>query len=83
MIKLTLFNIFTIELLNSKYFMRFIFDTSKSKFSFDIKLGLFYSVLPWFNSMKEKDIEHNKLNRIIDILCPVLFDLRLYIEQNK
>ena len=61
MIKLKLFNMFIIELFNSKYFMRFIFDTSKSKFSFDIKLGLFYSVLPWFNSMKEKDIEHNKI----------------------
>ena len=81
MIKLTLFNLFTIELLNTKYLMRLIFDTSKSKFSFDIKLGLFYSVLPWFNSIEEKDIEHNKLNRIMDIICPVLFDLRLYIEQ--
>lgn len=81
MIKLTLFNMFTVELFSSKYFMRLIFDTSKSKFSFDIKLGLFYSVLPWLNSMKEKDIEHNKLNKVIDILCPILFDLRLYIEQ--
>ena len=83
MIKLTLLDIFTVEFLNCKYFVSLFFDTSKSKFSFDIKLGLFYSVLPWFNSMKEKDIEHNKLNKVIDIICPVLFDFNLYIEQNK
>ena len=73
MIKLTLFNLFTIELLNTKYLMRLIFDTSKSKFSFDIKLGLFYSVLPWFNKIIEKDLEHNKTNKVIDIICPLLF----------
>ena len=80
MIKLTLLNIFTIELFNSKYFMRLIFDTSKSKFSFDIKLGLFYSVLPWFNKMEEYDVIHNVTNKVVDLICPILFDLR-YIEQ--
>lgn len=81
MIKLKLFNTLTIELFNSKYLFRTIFDTSRCKFSFDLKLGLFYSILPWFNIETETDIEHNVINKIIDILCPILFDLRLYIEQ--
>ena len=81
MIKLTLFNLFTIELLNTKYLMRLIFDTSRCPFSFDIKLGLLYSVLPWFNKTTEYDYGHNKENTVVDIICPVLFDLRLYIEQ--
>ena len=81
MIKLTLFNLFTIELLNTKYPMRLIFDTSRCPFSFDIKLGLLYSVLPWFNKVEEYDVVHNVTNTVIDIICPILFDLRLYIEQ--
>lgn len=80
MVKLTLFNLFTIELLNTKYLMRLIFDTSRCPFSFDIKLGLFYSVLPWFNKNEEYDVIHNVTNKVVDLICPILFDLR-YIEQ--
>ena len=80
MIKLTLFNLFTIELLNTKYLMRLIFDTSRCPFSFDIKVGLLYSVLPWFNKQTNEEY-YGRSHTIIDILCPVLFDLRLYIEQ--
>lgn len=80
MIKLTLFNTLTLHLLNTKYLARIILDTSKLPFSFDIKLGLLYSVLPWFNNSEYEEY-YGRSHRIIDILCPILFDLRLYIEQ--
>lgn len=82
MIKLTLFNTLMVELLNTKYLFRMVFDTSKIPFSFDLKLGLFYKVLPWFNIRAGKEIG-GKSHKIIDIICPVLFDFNLYIEQNK
>jgi len=78
MIKLTLFNILTVELLNTKYLTRIIFDTSRVAFSFDLKLGLFYKVLPWYNKSTEYDVVHNVDNNVLDIICPVLFDLRYY-----
>ena len=80
MIKLTLFNILTVELLNTKYLVRIVFDTSRIPFSFDLKLGLFYKVLPWFNKRVEIDKQHNRWNRVIDIICPVLFDINLIVE---
>ena len=80
MIKLTLFDTLTVELLNTKYLARIVFDTSRCKFSFDLKLGLFYKVLPWFNSRIEVDTKHDKCNKIIDIICPVLFDMNLIVE---
>ena len=78
MIKLTLFNILTVELLNTKYLTRIIFDTSRVAFSFDLKLGLFYRVLPWYNKSTEYDVVHNVDNNVLDIICPILFDLRYY-----
>jgi hypothetical protein len=78
MIKLTLFNILTVELLNTKYLTRIIFDTSRVAFSFDLKLGLFYKILPWYNKSTEYDVVHNVDNNVLDIICPVLFDLRYY-----
>ena len=78
MIKLTLFNTLMVELLNTKHLARIVFDTSKFPFSFDLKLGLFYSVLPWFNKNTEYDAVHNVDNLVVDIICPVLFDLRYY-----
>lgn len=81
MIKLTLFNTLMVELLTTKYIVRILFDTSRIPFSFDLKLGLFYKVLPWFNKNEEYDVVHNVTNTVIDILCPVLFDLNLIIEQ--
>ena len=78
MIKLTLFNTLTVELLNTKYLARIVFDTSRAPFSFDLKLGLFYKVLPWYNKCTEYDVVHNVTNNVLDIICPVLFDLRYY-----
>lgn len=78
MIKLTLFDTLTVELLNTKYLGRIVFDTSRAPFSFDLKLGLFYKVLPWFNKNTEYDVAHNVNNLVVDIICPVLFDLRYY-----
>lgn len=78
MIKLTLFNILTVELLNTKYLVRIVFDTSRIPFSFDLKLGLFYKVLPWYNKSTEYDVVHNVDNNVLDIICPILFDLRYY-----
>lgn len=80
MIKLILFNTLAVELLNTKYLALIIFDTSKLPFSFDLKLGLFYRVLPWYNKSKEYDVVHNITNTVVDLICPVLFDLR-YIKQ--
>ena len=80
MVKLTLFNTLMVELLNTKYLARIVFDTSRIPFSFDLKLGLFYKVLPWFNSRVEVDTVHDKCNKITDIICPVLFDLNLIVE---
>lgn len=80
MIKLTLFNILTIQLLDSKFLLRIIFDTSRVPFSFDLKLGLLYSILPWYSKNEEYDVIHNVTNTVVDLACPVLFDLR-YIKQ--
>ena len=80
MIKLTLFNTLTVELLNTKYLTRIVFDSSRFSFSFDLKLGLFYSIQPWFNSFIE--CKNRRTNKIIDAICPILFDLRIYIEQD-
>ena len=80
MIKLTLFNTLMVELLNTKYLARIVFDTSRCKFSFDLKLGLFYKVLPWFNIRDGKEIG-GKQHKIIDIICPVLFDMNLIVER--
>ena len=82
MIKLILFNILMVEFLNTKYLFRIVFDTSRIPFSFDLKLGLLYRVLPWFNVRTEKEIG-GKPHKIIDIICPILFDFNLCIEQNK
>ena len=80
MIKLTLFDTLTVELLDSKYLARIVFDTSRAPFSFDLKLGLFYKILPWYNKIEEYDVVHNVKNIVVDLVCPILFDLR-YIEQ--
>lgn len=82
MIKITLFNTIYISIFD-RCILNLRFDTSRIPFSFDLKLGLFYKVLPWFNSYIKIDKKHNKCNKIIDIICPVLFDFNLYIEQNK
>ena len=79
MIKLTLFNTLTVELLNTKYLSRIVFDTSRAPVSFDLKLWLFYKVLPWFNNFTES--KNRRTNRVIDLICPILFDFRIYIEQ--
>ena len=81
MIKLTLFNTLMVELLNTKYLARIVFDSSRFPFSLDLKLVLFYSIQPWFNSFIEH--KNRRTNKIIDAICPILFDLRIYIEQNK
>ena len=80
MIKLTLFNTLTVELLNTKYLARIVFDTSRAPFSFDLKLGLFYKILPWFNKRVEYDVVHNVDNLVVDIICPILFDINLIVE---
>lgn len=82
MIKITLFNTIYISIFD-RCILNLRFDTSRIPFSFDLKLGLFYKVLPWFNSYIKIDEKHNKCNKIIDIICPLLFDFNLYIEQNK
>ena len=68
MIKLTLFDTLMIQLLDSKFLARIVFDTSRAPFSFDLKLGLFYKILPWFNSRIEVDTKLDKCNKIIDII---------------
>lgn len=72
MIQLILFNIITIAILD-KCLLKIKLDTDSCKFNFDISLGLFYSILPWYNNAKHGD------SRVIDIICPILFDLRLFI----
>ena len=79
MIKLTLFNTLTIQLLDSKFLLRFVFDTSRVPFSFDLKLGLLYVVKFWHNSFEE--FAHGKTNTVTDILVPFIMDLRLYCEK--
>lgn len=79
MIKLTLFNTLRISIFD-RCILGIIFDTSRCKFSFDLKLGLFYSILPWYNSTIEYDAKHDVENKIIDATFPFLYDLRLYIE---
>ena len=70
-----------VELLNTEYFIRTVFDTSRCKFSLDLKLGLFYDIKPWFNSFIEH--KHGRTSKVIDLLIPILLDLRVYIEQSK
>lgn len=82
MIKLTLFNTLMVELLNTKYIARIVFDTSRIPFSFDLKLGLFYKVSSWFDIRDGKEIG-GRAHKIMDIICPVLFDFNLYIETDK
>ena len=77
MIKVTLFDTLTVGIFD-RCILNLRFDTSRVPFSFDLKLGLFYSVLPWFNKNTEYDAVHNVDNNVLDIICPVLFDLRYY-----
>lgn len=79
MIKLTLFNTLTVGIFD-RCILNLRFDTSRIPFSFDLKLGLFYKILPWFNKRVEIDKQHNRWNRVIDIICPVLFDMNLIVE---
>ena len=79
MIKITLFNTLMIELLNTKHLARIVFDTSRFPFSFDLKLGLFYKILPRYSNFIES--KNRRTNRVIDLICPILFDFRIYIEQ--
>ena len=79
MIKLTLFNTLRISMFD-RCILGIVFDTSRCKFSFDLKLGLFYPICKWYNSTIEFDEKHGVVNTIIDATFPVLYDLRLYIE---
>ena len=77
-LQLTLFNIFLISIFD-KCILRMKLDTNLCRLNFDIKLGLFYSVLPWYNNNVYEEY-YNKSHRVIDILCPFLCDIRLFIQ---
>ena len=79
MIKVTLFDTLTVGIFD-RCILNLRFDTSRFPFSFDLKLGLFYLIQPWFNSFIE--CKNRRTNKIIDAICPILFDLRIYIEQD-
>ena len=80
MIELKLFNTLTIAIFN-RCILQIRLDTSRLPFSFDLKLGLFYPISRWYNNIVEYDKAHNVYNKTIDIICPILFDLNLIIEQ--